>query len=325
MSLLLSTVRPRKSAQRSASSTARRRSAAARASITSRATAPFWRASTKRPGTSIVRSTFGAAATSISVTIVVLGRGATVGATRPADPARSGARPWRRSPARGRRAAAGGGRCRRARASRSPSPLATSITRSVRSVTAKIRRPSVLMTSGSSTPASCVLVPEKSGTAPPTRRRPRRRPGAAVGTSAPRSSASVGRHRRRRDRVDRRPAPRGRSTPDAAVRAQRAGARVVDELLAGGEGLQPRPAWSPRRRCPPRPRARTRTTAASDSHPLNVLSMCPLRQLATGTSASSPCVMSPCVCVLAAARRAPCGTARRGSRCGRSRSWCAIP
>ena len=49
-------------------------------SITSRATAPFWRASTKRPGTSIVRMTAGAAATLISVTIVVLASGATVGA-----------------------------------------------------------------------------------------------------------------------------------------------------------------------------------------------------------------------------------------------------
>ena len=42
-------------------------------SITSRAVAPFWRASTNRPWTSIVRMTFGAAAeTSSSVTIVML-------------------------------------------------------------------------------------------------------------------------------------------------------------------------------------------------------------------------------------------------------------
>ena len=44
------------------------------------------------------------------------------------------------------------------------------ITRSVLSVTTTIRRPSVLTTSGSSTSASCVLVPENSGTVtlPPT-------------------------------------------------------------------------------------------------------------------------------------------------------------
>ena len=50
-------------------------------SITSRATAPFWRASMKRPSTSIVRRTFGAAEMSISVTIVTLACGATSGAT----------------------------------------------------------------------------------------------------------------------------------------------------------------------------------------------------------------------------------------------------
>ena len=48
--------------------------------ITSRAVPPFWRASTNVPGTSIVRRTFGAADTSISVMIVALGTGA-VGAT----------------------------------------------------------------------------------------------------------------------------------------------------------------------------------------------------------------------------------------------------
>ena len=46
-------------------------------------------------------------------------------------------------------------------------PLATSITRSVRSVTANTRLPSVLRMSGSSTPISCVLVPEKSSVVPP--------------------------------------------------------------------------------------------------------------------------------------------------------------
>ncbi len=84
--LLLRTVRPRKR-PRPASSTASSIDSPssgmigwATASITSRAVAPFWRASMKRPGTSIVRSTLGAAETSISVTMVMLACGATCGA-----------------------------------------------------------------------------------------------------------------------------------------------------------------------------------------------------------------------------------------------------
>ena len=176
------------------------------ASITSRAVAPFWRASTKRPGTSIVRMTFGAPETSISVTIVV---------SAPA-PAWS----WRDRPpglehrrdvpfaeidqhavAAQQQPVA---RCRRARASRSPRRWPTSITRSVRSVTANIRLPSVLRMSGSSTSISCVFVPEKSGTRRRSacrRRRAARRPARAT-EAGPRRRDLRRDQRRRHHRVD---------------------------------------------------------------------------------------------------------------------------
>ena len=135
-----------------------------------------------------------------------------------------------RSPARGRRAAAAGGRSRRARASRSPR-RAASTTRSVRSVTAKIRRPSVLRMSGSSTPSSCMLVPEKSGHRAADSRR---RIGADTGAGAPAVSFDVrccggGAIGGVVDRVDRRRRDARPSTPTPPSRAQRAGARVVDE------------------------------------------------------------------------------------------------
>ncbi len=63
--------------------------------------------------------------------------------------------------------------------------LAASITRSVVSVTVKIRRPSVLMTSGSSTSASCVFVPEKSGTVDSARAPSLAGTGAAAGGTTP--------------------------------------------------------------------------------------------------------------------------------------------
>ena len=109
--------------------------------------------------------TAGAAATSISVTIVVLASGATVGAIGRSMAISVGEAPLlaitsTRSPRSSRR-------CSLPSSASVPVtvPPAASITRSVRSVTVKIRRPSVLMTSGSSTSASWVLVPEKSGTA----------------------------------------------------------------------------------------------------------------------------------------------------------------
>ncbi len=138
-------------------------------SITSRAVAPFWRASTKRPGTSIVRITFGVAAeTSSSVMIVALETGAIAGATGRAISGEAAVAPFdattsTRSPRRS-------SRCPKPSSASVPvtRPEAGSTTRNVRSVTAKIRRPSVLTMSGSSTPTSCTLVPENSGTVPPT-------------------------------------------------------------------------------------------------------------------------------------------------------------
>ncbi len=125
-----------------------------------------------------MRSTLGAALTSISVTIVAAAVGANSGIGCGPAPLFA-AIASTRSP-------------RRSRTWPPPSslsvpvtaPLATSTTRSVWSVTTKIRRPSVLSTSGSSTPSSCTLVPEKSGTEPPAA--PSLDTGMAVGTSASR-------------------------------------------------------------------------------------------------------------------------------------------
>ena len=175
VSLLRSTVRWRKSprrASRTCSATVScgvAMNGSGSESITSRAVAPFWRASTKRPGTSIVRITFGVAVETLSsVTIVVLETGAMVGATGRANSGESAVAPFdattsRRSPRRS-------SRCPKPSSASVPvtRPDAGSTTRSVRSVTAKIRRPSVLTMSGSSTPTSCTLVPENSGTDPPT-------------------------------------------------------------------------------------------------------------------------------------------------------------
>ena len=242
------------------------------ASITSRATAPFWRASTKRPATSIVRSTFGAAETSISVTIVTLATGAIVGATGPAD------RP----------------------AVRRPPLAAIASTRSPRSSS---RWPKPSSASVPVTPPPGVDHAQRAvgdGEDPP-----------AVGlddvrlvdVGLLRVGAGEVRDRRRRPRVPPRTARRGsrrspRRSPsvrcgisggvvivvagggdraaghaDAALRAQRAVARVADEVLAGGEGLQARPRRRRPRRRPPT-RASDECDRRGDSHLPNVLSMC---------------------------------------------------
>jgi hypothetical protein len=194
LSRLLSTVCPRNEPSRACSTASSTGSPGGGtigccwASMTSRAVPPFWRASTNVPSTSMVRSTFGAPETSISVTIVVsaTATGAIAGAGRPGSGTKVGDTPFAemassRSP-------------RNSSLCPSPSsgsvpvtvPLATSITRSVRSVTVKTRLPSVLRMSGSSTPISCVFVPENSGTDPPTP------PAAGAGAAAAVSSRVAG-------------------------------------------------------------------------------------------------------------------------------------
>ena len=191
----------------------------------------------------------------------------------------------------------------------------TSITRSVRSVTAKMRVPSVLTMSGSSTSASCVLVPEKSWRD--------RRLGVAAGRrrcAAP-TRASIGAlgraaaSRRRHDRVDRRRGARVRRTPtppsSVARRRGRSPPAYLQELNAFSRGLGAAAAASAAAR------ARMRVTVATIRIDPTYSAFAAFGK-ARAIRPHARRVQSPCVWV-AGARRARGDRARSGSRCARSR------
>ena len=239
-----------------------RRSAPARRRSRGARSPPFWRASTKRArhGHRARDLRRGRIGTSTSVTVGRLARGD----RRPSAPARPASRraqvrrPDHEQPVAAQQQLAG--RSRRAPASPRTigAPPVTSTIRSVPSVIANTSRPSVLTTSGSSTPSSWTFVP---------RSRARFRPaspltGAAVGAIAPvESVAAVPAARRSRRRTRRQRLWRH---ADAAAGALRARAREGHEVLAAVERLQPRPARHsrPARRSDPGPASARRPDSA---------------------------------------------------------------